>query len=252
MLFALDIGNTNIKSALFEGDTLIDFTVHSDSDVLKNYLNSISFTKVLISSVNRNSESEILEQFHQKNILVFRASTRNKFNFDIAYETPQTLGIDRICSAVGAFNSALKDKLLEIDQYLVTIDFGTATTINVVSPDKKFLGGLIAPGITTMLKALNEKTAQLPLPGLNSYKGIIGTSTNSSILSGVVTATKGMINETASYLKSKSKVSPLIFATGGNAKFVLPYLDPKIIYDEALVLKGLKTIYDLNKSGDRS
>lgn len=246
MLLALDIGNTNFKSALFEGDTLFDFKVHSDSDVFSKYLNSISFTKVLISSVNRISETKILEQFQKKNIPVFRARTQNKFNFEIAYETPQTLGIDRICSAVGAFNIALKDKLLSSDQYLVTIDFGTATTINVVSPDKKFLGGLIAPGITTMLKALNEKTAQLPLPGLNSYKGIIGTSTNSSILSGVVTATVGMINETADYLKSKSKVYPLIFATGGNSRFILPYLDTKIIYDEALVLKGLKTIYELN------
>jgi type III pantothenate kinase len=246
MLLALDIGNTNIKSALFEDDALINFTVHSDSEVIKKCLDSISFTNVAISSVNKFSENKILELLSRKNIPVFRTSSQNKFNFHIAYETPETLGVDRLCSATGAFHLALKNKLLSDDQYLITIDFGTATTINIVSPDNKFLGGLITPGITTMLKALNEKTAQLPLPELKSYKGIIGTSTDSSILSGVITATIGMINETTSYLENKSKVFPLVYATGGNARYVLPYLDKRIIIDEALVLKGLKTIYDLN------
>lgn len=248
MLLALDIGNTNIKSALFEGDALIDFTVHSDSEVIKKYFDSISFINVAISSVNKFSENKILGLLSRKNIPVFQSSSQNKFNFDIAYETPETLGTDRLCSASGALDTALKNKLLSIDQYLLTIDFGTATTINIVSPDKKFLGGLITPGITTMLTALNENTAQLPLPELNSYKDIIGTSTDSSILSGVFTATIGMIKEITSYLENRSKVFPMIYATGGNARYVLPHLDKRIIFDEALVLKGLKTIYDLNNT----
>lgn len=246
MLLALDIGNTNVKSALFKGDALIDFTVHSDSEVIKKYLSSISFTNVAISSVNNFSENKILELLSRKNIPVFRVSSQNKFNFHIAYETPETLGVDRICSASGALNLAVNNKLLSDDQYLLTIDFGTATTINIVSPDKKFLGGLITPGITTMLKVLNEKTAQLPLPEINSYKGIIGTTTDSSILSGVITATVGMIKETTSYLENKSGIFPIVYTTGGNARYVIPYLDKRIIIDEALVLKGLKTIYDLN------
>ncbi len=134
------------------------------------------------------------------------------------------------------------------NQYLVTIDFGTATTINIVSPSREFIGGLIAPGISTMLKSLNEKTAQLPLPDLNSYKGVIGNSTDSSIISGVMTSTIGMITETINHLTEISNQNmPIIFATGGNAKHVLPYLKFKVLFDEALVLKGLKEIYDLNK-----
>lgn len=249
MLLALDIGNTNIKSALFEGDTILDFKVHSNPDTLKKYRDSISFTNVIICSVNQFSEKEILDEFNRKSITVFRPSINNKFNFEIAYKTPETLGIDRLCSAAGAFSISQKNKILSDDQFLLTIDFGTATTINIISPDKKFLGGLIAPGITTMLKSLNEKTAQLPLPELNSYQGIIGNSTNSSILSGVFTATIGMIKETMSYLTIISKAFPLIYATGGNAKYILSYLDEKIIFDEALVLRGLKTIYELNNTG---
>ena len=99
-----------------------------------------------------------------------------------------------------------------------------------------------------MLSSLNEKTAQLPLPDLNSYENLVGDSTNSSILSGVYNATIGMINETINHLKELcSGIEPIIFATGGNAKIIIPYLKQKIFYDEALVLKGLKIIYELNR-----
>ncbi len=126
---------------------------------------------------------------------------------------------------------------------------GTATTINIVSPSQEFIGGLIAPGISTMLKSLNERTAQLPLPDLNNYNGLIGNSTDSSIISGVINATVGMIGETINHLSSASDQNmPIIFATGGNASYVLPHLRYKVFFEEALVLKGLKAIYDLNKT----
>ena len=99
-----------------------------------------------------------------------------------------------------------------------------------------------------MLKSLNERTAQLPLPDLSSYIGVIGRSTDTSIISGVVTSTIGMINETVNHLSEMShQIIPLIFITGGNAKYILPHLKHKVIYEEALVLEGLKVIYELNK-----
>jgi type III pantothenate kinase len=75
----------------------------------------------------------------------------------------------------------------------------------------------------------------------------VGNSTDSSIISGVITATIGMINETVSHLKDDSNQKlPVIFITGGNSKFILPQLKYKVFFDEALVLKGLRIIYDLN------
>jgi type III pantothenate kinase len=249
MLLTLDIGNTNIKSALFVDQNLKEFIVHSDEGKVFEYLNKVSFTDAAICSVNPRVEKLIADNIDLKGIKVFRANIQNKFNFKISYETPETLGLDRVCSAAGAMEIADKKELLKKKQYLVTIDFGTATTINVVSPSREFIGGLISPGMTTMLKSLNEKTAQLPFPDLNSYKGVIANSTNSSIVSGVMTSTLGMINETINHLTEISnKNIPLIFATGGNAKHVLPHLKFKVIFDEALVLKGLKEIYYLNKS----
>ena len=248
MLLTLDIGNTNIKSALFENDKLIEFIVHPDTNKLFNFFGKSQITEAAICSVNPPVEKAIRDYISAKGIKLFRASIKDKFNLKINYETADTLGMDRVCSAVGAFSIATREKLLTENQYLITIDFGTATTINIVSPSREFIGGLIAPGITTMLKSLNERTAQLPLPNLNHYRGLIGNSTNASIISGVVNATVGMISETINHLSSISgQIIPFIFATGGNAKHILPHLNYKVLFDEALVLKGLKVIYDLNK-----
>lgn len=248
MLLTLDIGNTNVKSALFKDNSLNEFAIHPDSEKLFNYLTKSEFTEAAICSVSPSVEKKIVDYFSTKGISVFRTNIQNKFNLVINYATPNSLGMDRVCSAVGALEIAINEKLLSKNQYLISIDFGTATTINIVSPSQEFIGGLIAPGITTMLKSLNERTAQLPLPDLNSYIGVIGRATDTSIISGVVTSTIGMINETVNHLSEVSqKIIPLIFITGGNAKYILPHLKHKVIYVEALVLKGLNVIYELNK-----
>lgn len=248
MLLTLDIGNTNIKSAIFEDNRLNEFAVHPDSDKLFNYLSKSKFTEAAICSVNPSIEKILINYFSAKNISVFQTNIQNKFNLTIKYDTPNSLGMDRVCSAIGALEIATRKKLLSKNQYLITIDFGTATTINIVSPSQEFIGGLIAPGTFTMLKSLNERTAQLPLPDLSSYSGIIGRSTNTSIISGVVTSTVGMINETVNHLSEMSQqIRPLIFITGGNAEYILPHLKHKVLFEEALVLKGVNVIYELNK-----
>ena len=246
MLLALDIGNTNTKSALFDGDRLMDFTVHTKIEETIEYIDKTTFEKAAICSVNPALQKIIFNKITVKGVSIFQVNIKQRLNLMIEYETPSTLGLDRVCSVVGALDLATNDKIISENQFLMTIDFGTATTINIVSPDRKFIGGLIAPGIHIMLKSLNEQTAQLPLPNQQSYQGLIGNSTNSSIFSGVLTATIGMINETMNHLKNENNVFPLVFATGGNSKFILPYIKHKLFFDEALVLRGLKIIYDLN------
>jgi len=247
MLIVLDIGNTNIKSALFAGNQLMDFTAHSKTNEAIEYINKTTINEAAICSVNPTSQKIVNNIILAKSVSIFEANIKNKFNLTTKYETPATLGMDRVCSSVGALEIAMNEKLISKTQFLITIDFGTATTINVVTPDRQFIGGLIIPGINTMLNSLNEKTAQLPLPDLQSYQGVIGNSTNSSIISGVITATTGSINETVNKLREDSKQDPVIFVTGGNARFILPHIKNKVIYNEALVLKGLKLIYDMNK-----
>ncbi len=247
MLLTLDIGNTNIKTAFFSGEEILDFNVHRNSTETLKYINKTKFENSAICSVNPSVEELLRNEIESREIFVYTVNVKSKFNLQIEYKTPETLGMDRLCSVVGALNLADKKNMILDNQYLITIDFGTATTINILSPDRKFIGGLIAPGIKTMLNSLKEKTAQLPLIDSGSYGGIAGESTKSSIINGVFTATIGMISETINYLTSESnKVPPLIFATGGNAESILPHINHKIIYDKSLVLRGLKVVYDLN------
>jgi len=246
MLLSLDIGNTNIKSAIFNGEHLESYNVHSNVEDTIEYIHKSNFNTAAICSVNPSKKKTLTEILTSKNISIFNASIQQKFNLTVKYETPEKLGMDRVCSTVGALKMAQEKSLTNYNQYLMTIDFGTATTLNIVSPKKEFIGGLIAPGVKTMLNSLNKNTAQLPSLELNDYKGMIGNSTNSSILSGVVNSTIGMINEVVIKLEKKSELIPLIFATGGNSKFILPQMKYEVLFEEALVLKGLKQIYDLN------
>ena len=247
MLLTVDVGNTNIKSALCDDDQIEGYKVHGNIENVIDYISLTNFDVVAICSVNPVSEKILLSKLQDLNLPVFQSNVNQRFNFTISYQTPDTLGMDRVCSAAGALENATKEKIISKNQYLITIDFGTATTINIVSPDRKFIGGLIAPGIKTMLKSLNQNTALLPLIDTNSYEGMIGKSTESSIISGVITSTIGMVNETAEKLKNDSNNDPVIFVTGGNSKLILPYFRYKAYYEEALVLKGLKIVYDLNK-----
>jgi len=247
MLLTLDIGNTNIKTSLFDDDQIKDFKIHSNANSVLNYINQVTFTKAAVCSVNPTSFKIISDAISSKRISIFQAQIKQKFNLKITYQTLDSLGMDRVCSTVSALNIALTEKIISERQYLITIDFGTATTLNVVSPDRNFIGGLIAPGINTMLNSLYENTAQLPLSDSNAYQGLIGRSTDSSIISGVLNATIGLINETVDKLNIESNQIPIIFVTGGNSQFILPHLKHKVNFDQALVLKGLKIIYDLNK-----
>lgn len=247
MVLAIDIGNTNIKSALFQINDLTELIVHKDIESVLNYISTNNFSQAAICSVNPNAKEKLQAELWKRGVEIFTATVKHKLNLEISYKTPETLGIDRVCSTVGALDYAVQKNMLHENQYLITADFGTATTVNIVSPDNKFLGGLISPGIRTMLLSLKEKTSQLPLLDYGTYTGVIGDSTNSAILNGVFASTIGMISETINQLKSESNcVEPLFFATGGHAEVVLPHIKHQIIFQKDLVLRGLKVIYDLN------
>ena len=189
MLLTFDIGNTNIKTALFDNEQLNSFKIHSDPGKIIDYINYTSFDSAAICSVNPLKYNSLKEKLESMNIPIFSADINQKLNLKINYHTPQTLGMDRVCSAVGALNLAEEKSFKKENQYLITIDFGTATTINVVSPEKDFIGGMIAPGVSTMFRSLNDQTAQLPLLNKNFYRELIGKSTEASIVSGVINST---------------------------------------------------------------
>jgi type III pantothenate kinase len=251
MLYTFDIGNTNIKLASFDNDKLIDFIIAEDFKNLSKVITREKDTAIAFCSVVPEKSNYIKELAKRDfNIEPFEVKLGSFANIKVMYETPNTLGLDRICSLQGAISLSTnlpEEQKFKENSFILTIDFGTATTINFLSYPNNFIGGIICPGIHTMINSLNKGTAQLPAADINDYKGLIGTSTNSSISSGIINATVGLIDKTIAHLKNDKKVDNLlIYVTGGNAKLLIPFLKFNFIYEKALVNYGIKNILSRN------
>lgn len=248
MLYTLDIGNTNIKLASFDQDELIDFLVLKDINELSKLIVKNEETSIAYSSVVPE-RSNYLKEFAKRDFDIepFEVKLNSFTDIKILYDTPKTLGIDRICSVEGAFylssNTSDEKKFAE-NSLIMTIDAGTATTLNFLSYPNNFIGGIIAPGIHTMINSLNKSTSQLPVIDLNDYKGLVGTSTKASIASGIINSTVGLLERVMNNVKSEKKIENIItYITGGNAKLLIPFLKFNFIFEKALVNYGIKNIF---------
>ncbi|RPI75485.1 MAG: type III pantothenate kinase [Ignavibacteriales bacterium] len=249
MLIAIDIGNTRIKAGLLRKNKLIQVSYFNNTDELTGYINSVNCMYAAVSSVVPEKTEIVKKNINTKNVFII--SHKVKTNLNLSYTTPETLGTDRLSSAEGAFylfnkTEAFKNYSKEI--YILSIDFGTATTVNVIEYPGKFTGGLIAPGIDMMFSSLNQNTAVLPLLNISNYNSIIGIDTNSSIAGGVITSAIGLIEKVIRYLKDEKSASEIfIYITGGNAKKIIPHLTFDFIYEEGLIFYGINSLWRLNK-----
>lgn len=251
MLYACDIGNTNIKVATFDSDAISGYYNFSDLNKLFEFLLENKPSKLVLSSVVPALEKEI-SQFTKTNFNFspFIINHKQKFNLLIEYRPLENLGIDRICSSEGAlflFKKSDDFRNYSFHSVIVTIDLGTATTINVITHPQIFKGGLIAPGVQMMLSSLSKDTALLPSVSVNDYNDIIAQDTKSSLASGVINSTLGLIDRALDRIQKIYSVEQLkIFITGGNAKNILPHFDFEFQFEKDLVLWGIKSIYDTN------
>lgn len=251
MLYTCDIGNTNIKVATFDADAISGHYNFSDIGKLFEFLIKNRPSQLALSSVVPALEKEI-SQFIKSNFNFspFIINHKLKFNLLIEYRPIENLGIDRICSAEGAlflFKNSNDYKNYSLKNVIVTIDLGTATTINVIKYPQIFSGGLIAPGVKMMFNSLSKDTALLPSVSESDYNEIIAQDTKSSLASGVINSTIGLIERTLTRVQKIYSAEQLkIFITGGNAKNILPQIDFEFQFEKDLVLWGIKSIYDTN------
>ena len=151
---------------------------------------------------------------------------------------PAAVGKDRLVDAAYA---AAKFPLP-----VITVDLGTATTFNVVDENRVFRGGVICPGLSTGLRALGERCAQLPQVHLASPKNAIGTNTESCMLSGSVLGTAVLLDGIAQRIEEELGRPATLVVTGGLAKYVTPLCRHPLTYDPELLLKGLALLYQMN------
>jgi type III pantothenate kinase len=158
----------------------------------------------------------------------------------ILYENPREVGADRIVNAVAAY--------ARCPQGAIVVDFGTATTFDVVTPKGEYAGGIIAPGLMVSANALYRATAKLPRVEVVRPRSVVGRNTVASIQSGLVFGYAGLVDALVNRIKAETETQPRVIATGGLGALIAKESSTIEECDELLTLQGLRIIHDRNRT----
>jgi len=255
MLLVVDIGNTHTAFGLFEGDSLrFDWRMETRSERTADELaaamrglfelEGLDMRRVdaaIISSVvppaTLPMEGLLARYFKLTPLLV---GPGMKTGMPVLYENPRDLGADRIVNAVAAY--------ARFPQGAIVVDFGTATTLDVVTARGEYAGGIIVPGLLISADALYRATAKLPRVEIARPKSVVGTNTVASIQSGLVFGYAGMIDALVGRIRAELAYSPKVVATGGLGALVARESAAIEEYDDLLTLRGLKLLHERNRA----
>lgn len=242
MLLAIDIGNSQIKGAVFKHNTISDTFIFAYSEWRKKIENIFEqyplLSHLIVSSVGKLSEDDFL--WIDKKIQISFVSRQMKFPFTNLYKTPDTLGVDRMVLASGAVLKYPKTNRL-------VIDAGTAITYDFVDAMDNYLGGAISPGLRLRYKALNDYTAKLPYLEKAEEDFFIGQNTSESIHSGVV---NGVIHEIEGFIDRYRTTYEnfIIILTGGDTDFLAKRLKSTIFANQNFLLESLNDLYQFQNN----
>jgi type III pantothenate kinase len=262
MFIAMDIGNTSTVIGIYKKDTLIAdcrltstlqqtgdeifAQVHSllhEAGINNREIKGIGISSVVPRLTNVYA-AMTKNYFRQEPMIV---STELNLGITIHYDNPKSLGADRICNAFAGYS--------KYGGPLIIIDFGTATTYDVIASNGDFLGGVIVPGIETSAISLHRRTAKLPrLVGtkLHFPETVIGTNTLNSmqagILWGTLDAMTGMVDRIQKELREHRSKKATVIATGGFSTLIAEHTRIIQHLEPTLVLDGIRLIYDRVKS----
>ena len=243
MVAVFDIGNTNVRVALFAQRKLLHKQAFASRRRLpikkiKKMINEGDLDGVVIASVVPTLTKKIVGLCHRYRIRPVLVSSRSKSGLRYRYRTPSTLGADRIAGVTGALALYRKD--------VIVVDAGTAITIDVARRGGDFLGGIICPGMHILASAVQESTAQLPKIDVVRPRNLIGRSTEECIRSGIFNGTMAMVEGLIRHIKKQIKGDFYCVVTGGSGKIVNKYVDAIDEYNEDLCLHGALRIYYRN------
>ena len=253
MLLAVDIGNTETVVGVFrDGELAWRWRMATDPERTADELALLfgGFLQQQGLSFDRNVTGVVLSSVVPSSTQAMREMVSRYFRFPavvvepgvktgvaVATDNPKEVGADRIVNALAAF-----------EQYggpAIVVDFGTATTFDVVSEKGEYLGGAIAPGVQLAARALFDHTALLPLVELSAPSSVIGKNTVDSVQSGLVFGYASMIDGMVERI-SKELGSPTVIATGGLAPMVIGECRTIDHHEPWLTLEGLRLVYEKN------
>lgn len=233
---AIDLGNTYAKIGFFAGNELLEVQKGLSINELEEAISLKNVKNLIISSVTR-SQIELEDIFKNYNFYKIFLNATTPLPIKKDYETPQTLGSDRIAGAVGA-------NFLYPTQNVLIIDMGTAIKYDYVSADATFQGGIISPGKRIRFEALHTFTKRLPLVEAKEIPDLIGKSTISCIQSGVI---NGIIAEVNGMIENYKKLGNIqVILCGGDAPFFESQIKKPTFALSNLVLIGLNRILQYN------
>ncbi len=252
MLLAIDIGNTEVTLGFFSGENLLrSFRVSSETRrtvdevelLLRHAFPELSAGRgragereAVLGSVVPVQTGIYLEAARRltgNDPLEVSASTAARIK--IEYKDPSAAGADRIANAVAAF-----------DRYgapAIVVDFGTATTFDVLLPGRRYRGGVIAPGILTGAEHLVRRAARLSAFELKPPRRVVGRNTEESLQSGVFYGAVGQVDAIVRRIAAEEKIKPKVIATGGLAAAIAAHSETIHSVDADLTLYGLRLIH---------
>ena len=255
MLLAIDAGNSNITLGLFEGETLLaQWRLNSNTDrtsdeygsdvrqlfegsqIDPRNLNAIAVASV-VPGLNLTL-ARMAEVYF--NVTPMFVDHTKRTGLQIVYDRPSDLGADRIVDAVAA-----------VEKYgapCIVVDFGTATTFNVINAAGEFIGGAISPGLMTCAEALFSRAARLPRVEFARPAKTIGSSTVSAMQSGLYYGYVGLVDAMLMRMIDELGEAPRVIATGGLAHILAPASPSIQVVDDTLTLEGLRLVYERNKA----
>ncbi len=255
MIVCIDIGNTNIKLGFYKNGkrvysfkmtTIINRTSDEYSAMLLQMLSTSNVSKDEVKGACMSCVIPQLEYTFSNVISICFGVTPLlvgvgvKTGLSIKYESPKSLGSDRIITCVAAMK--------KYGAPFILVDFGTATTFNVVSPKKEFLGGAITLGLKATGEAISLKTSKLPLVQLETPEKVVATTTQKAIQSGIIYGAVGQVKYIIERIKAETHIENLkVIATGGLSTIVESVEHVFDVVDRELSLDGLYTIYMMNK-----
>lgn len=255
MILVVDVGNTNITFGVYEGKELLttfrmtsklprtsdEFGIHLRELLRTNHIERKELEGTIVASVVPNVMHALIgaiRRYLKSNPIIVGSGI--KTGIKIVTENPKEIGADRIVDAVAAYE--------KYGGPVLVLDFGTATTYDLVTADGCFAAGITAPGIRISAKALWEDTAKLPEIEIRKPRSILAQETISSMQAGLVYGQIGQTEYIVNQVRKESGIPDLkVVATGGLGRIIADETDCIQIYDNALTLDGLRILYEKNR-----
>jgi len=255
MIFVVDVGNTNITYGVYDGEELVTTfrmmsKVQHTSDeygmqiieLLKaNGVDKADIEGSIIASVVPNVMHSLISGISKYlGVEPIIVGVGIKTGIKVVTEAPKEIGPDRIVDAVGAYE--------KYGGPILVLDFGTATTYDLISANGEFMAGITAPGLRMSAKALWEDTAKLPEIEIRKPNSILAQETVSSMQAGLIYGQIGQTEYIINQVRKESGFDDMkVVATGGLGRIISAETDLIQVYDSALTLEGLRLIYNKNR-----